>query len=67
MLNVLHRHQYVVPNDLWHLDGYHKLIRSDLVIHGGIDGYSRIVTYLKVATNNSCLLCSIWSPTKSAN
>ena len=64
---VLRRRQYSVPapNDLWHLDGYHKLIRWGLVIHGGIDGYSRIVTYLKVATNNrsetvlSCFLSAV--------
>ena len=51
---VLHRRRYQVtsPNSLWHLDGYHKLIRWRLVIHGGIDGYSRLVTYLKVAPNN---------------
>ena len=36
-----------------------------LVIHGGIDGYSHIVTYLKVATNNrsetvlSCFLSAV--------
>ena len=40
------------PSALWQLDGYHKLIRWRLVIHGGIDGYSRLITYLKVAPNN---------------
>ena len=51
---VLQRRKYQVasPNDLWHVDGYHKLIRWKLVIHGGIDGYSRLITYLKVAPNN---------------
>ena len=36
----LHRRTYSVcaPNELWHLDGYHKLIRWRVVIHGGIDG-----------------------------
>ena len=34
------------------MDGYHKLIRWKLVIHGEIDGYSRLITYLKVAPNN---------------
>ena len=50
----LHRREYNVeaPNALWHVDGYHKLIRWKIVIHGGIDGFSRVVTYLKVATNN---------------
>jgi len=52
---VLHRRRYNVqsPNALWHVDGYHKLIRWKIVIHGGIDGYSRVVTYLSAATNNS--------------
>ena len=52
---VLHRRQYYVPhpNSLWHVDGYHKLIRWKVVIHGGIDGYSRVVTYLQASTNNS--------------
>ena len=50
----LHRRQYVVasPNALWHIDGHHKLIRWRLVVHGGIDGYSRIPVFLKVAANN---------------
>ena len=34
------------------LDGHHKLIRWRFVTHGGIDGYSRMITYLKCSTNN---------------
>ena len=26
------------PNEVWHIDGNHKLIKWRLVIHGGIDG-----------------------------
>ena len=50
----LHRRQYIVcmPNSLWHIDGYHKLIRWRIVIHGGIDGYSRLPVYLRASTNN---------------
>ena len=50
----LHRREYQVeaPNALWHIDGYHKLIRWKIVIHGGIDSYSRLVVFLKAATNN---------------
>ena len=50
----LHRRQYNVPmpNSLWHIDGYHKLIRWRIVIHGGIDGYSRLPVYLQASTNN---------------
>lgn len=52
--NVLHRRSYHVesPNALWHVDSHHKLIRWKIVIHGAIDGYSRVVPYLKVAGNN---------------
>lgn len=35
-----------------HLDGNHKLIRWRFVVHGGIDGFSRTVVFLKVAPNN---------------
>ena len=41
------------PNALWYVDGNHKLIRCRLVIHGGIDGYSRLVTYLHCSNNRS--------------
>lgn len=33
-------------------DSHHKLIRWRLVTHGGIDGYSRLVTFLKSSGNN---------------
>ena len=51
---VLRRRVYQVPspNSLWHCDGYHKLIRWKIVIHGAIDGYSRLIMYLKAACNN---------------
>lgn len=40
------------PNYIWHIDGTHKMIRWRLVIHGGIDGFSRTVVYLKCSNNN---------------
>ena len=40
------------PNYLWHADGHHKLIKYRLVIHGAIDGFSRLITYLKCSDNN---------------
>ena len=40
------------PNSLRHIDGNHKLIRWNLVIHGGIDGFTRIPVYLGCANNN---------------
>lgn len=42
-----------MPNSLWHIDGYHKLIRWRLIIHGGIDGFSRLPVFLRVSPNNS--------------
>lgn len=50
----LHRRTYNVPslNSLWHMDGNHKLVRWQFVIHGQIDGFSRMVIYLNVADNN---------------
>lgn len=32
------------PNGMSHMDGHHKLIRWGFVIHGLIDGYSRLVS-----------------------
>ena len=51
---LLHRRKYKVPgpNSLWHIDGNHKLVRWRIVIHGGIDGYSRIPVYLAASSNN---------------
>ena len=56
------------PMSLWHIgkvsqkiryvfifiiiDGSHKLVRWRMVIHGGIDGFSRLVVYLSCSTNN---------------
>ncbi|XP_052281363.1 uncharacterized protein LOC127878877 [Dreissena polymorpha] len=40
------------PNCLWHIDSNHKLIRWHFVIIGGIDGFSRLVTYLRCTDNN---------------
>ncbi|XP_060887963.1 uncharacterized protein LOC132958896 [Labrus mixtus] len=53
-LHVIRRRQYSVPgpNSLWHIDGHHKLIRWRFVVHGGVDGFSRLVVYLNVAGNN---------------
>ena len=49
-----HRRVYSVPfyNSLWHIDGHHKLIRWKIVIHGGIDGLSRMITFLQAHDNN---------------
>ncbi len=51
---VVSRRSYSVagPNSLWHIDGHHSLITWGFVIHGCIDGYSRLICFLKCATNN---------------
>ena len=51
---LIRRRVYAVPgpNALWHVDGNHRLIRWRLVVHGAIDGYSRMITYLLCSTNN---------------
>ena len=40
------------PNYLWHIDGLHCLIHWKIVIHGGIDGFSRRIVYLHASCNN---------------
>jgi len=40
------------PNQLWHIDTNHKLIRWHFVIVGGIDGFNRLVTFLQCNDNN---------------
>ncbi len=58
--SVLHRQQPVSrrkysvpgPNSLWHMDGHHSLIRWGFVVHGGVDGYSRLIVFLYCSTNN---------------
>lgn len=49
------------------VDGNHKLIRWNLVVHGAIDGYSRLVLYLHCANNNlaATVLDQFVSATKS--
>ena len=51
---VISRRSYSVPgpNSLWHIDGHHSLVTWGFVIHGGIDGFSRFIVYLKCSTNN---------------
>ena len=37
---------------MWHIDRNHNLICWRFVIHGAIDGYSRLITMLKCSDNN---------------
>lgn len=40
-------------NAVWHVDGYDKLKPYGLAIHGGIDGFSRKILWLKVCKSNN--------------
>lgn len=40
------------PNQLWHVDTNHKLIRWHFVVFGAIDGYSRLPVVLRCSNNN---------------
>lgn len=48
------RRRYSVPmsNSYWHIDGHMKLIRWGISTHGGIDGFSRLIVFLKADTDN---------------
>lgn len=46
------KYNVAAPNLLWHIDSHHKLIHWKLIIHGGIDGYLRLIVYLKCNNNN---------------
>ena len=41
------------PNYLWHIDGYDKLKPFGFCIHGAIDGFSRRILWLEVASSNN--------------
>ena len=51
------RRTYCVQNSnaLWHIDGHHSLVRWRFVVHGGIDGYSRVIVYLACSTDNKAM------------
>lgn len=51
----LTRRQYFAqgPNYIWHLDGYDKLKPFGFCVHGAVDGYSRRVLWLEVASSNN--------------
>ena len=49
------------PNFCWHIDGYDKLKPFGFAIHGGIDGFSRKVLWLKVGpTNNNPYVVALY-------
>ena len=40
------------PNEVWHMDGNRELMHWKFVIHGVVDGYSRLIVFLRCSTNN---------------
>ncbi|XP_013381978.1 uncharacterized protein LOC106152794 [Lingula anatina] len=61
----LRRREYYTrgPNDLWHIDGWDKLKPYGFCVHGGIDGYSRRIIWLEVASTNNdpYVVCSYFA------
>ena len=51
---LIKRRKYHVPgpNSPWHIDGNHNLINWGFVIYGSIDGFSRLITFMKCSCNN---------------
>lgn len=41
------------PNYIWHIDGYDKLKPFGFCVHGAIDGFSRRILWLEVASSNN--------------
>ena len=52
--NAIHRRVYRVPypNAVWHMDSNMSLVRWGFVVHGAVDGYSRLIVYLHCSSNN---------------
>ena len=50
------------PNWVWHIDGYDKLKPYGFPIHGGIDGFSRRILWLEIASSNKDprIVCSFF-------
>ena len=40
------------PNAVWHIDNNLRLVRWGFVVHGVIDGFSRLTVYLHCSLNN---------------
>ena len=66
-VQVRRRYSAYGANALWHIDTHHSLIRWRFVILGGIDGFSRLITYLYCADNNraSTVVQHFWQATRN--
>lgn len=40
------------PNAVWHVDGNRRMIQWQLVVHGGMGGFTWCVVHMKRANNN---------------
>ena len=51
---VISRRAYSVagPKSVWHINRHHSLVSWGFVIHGGIDGFNRLMVFLKCSTRN---------------
>ncbi|XP_057366117.1 uncharacterized protein LOC130686971 [Daphnia carinata] len=54
MIQRIKRRVYKVraPLSLWHIDVHHKMDRYGFIIHGAIDGYSRLIAYISLENDN---------------
>lgn len=41
------------PNAIWHIDCNLSLVRWKFVVQGGVDGYSRLITFLHCSSDNT--------------
>nr|CAH0099254.1 unnamed protein product [Daphnia galeata] len=41
------------PLTLWPIDGHHKFDKYGFIIHGAIDGYSKLILYIFLENNNN--------------
>ena len=50
----MRRRRYHVEgtNCLWHVDTNHKMFRWRIIVHGGVDGFSRTLVFLNCSNNN---------------
>ena len=50
----MRRRRYHVEgtNCLWHVDTNHKMIRWRIIVHGGVDEFSRTLVFLNCSNNN---------------
>ena len=52
LINRSEKYNVPAPNSLWRIDSHHSLIQWGFVLHGDIDGYSRLITFLHCSANN---------------